>query len=998
MKKTFFTFISLMLVLLTALSSSVVFSATADSGEEYVWSEETPFIRYEDSEGIRYIGPVGNETAPLQNTVYKSVSEDADEKEPPKPSRDKAPLVSVGGNTPLPDSVDLSESKYFPPIGSQGGLGSCATFSTAYYQLLYEMNKQRDVSATAENTLSPQLLFNLMSSDADTGTIADFNYDFLKLHGAPTMGYLPYSDQDRLSWHGSADIWRDALNSRVAEYYKIDDVGREDTQITSPDDEDLYKIKKVLAQGNVIVYATCIYSWVADKIVAHNDAPENTKFLGQEIVKYQDGFNGGHSMTLVGYNDNIWVDQNGNGKVETPEMGAFKIANSWGDNYSNGGFCWVAYDALNRVSAVEGGFAGNRGSALESFRYITVKPYGKGSQIYVRFTMNTTDRVQMNVDFSTEHNGVNETNRFLLGSAYRSDYNRFGFDGTVNESDATFCYALDNVSPELCSDNFNNYVFYATFEDTTADGKPLYIKNVEIVNEHTGKVYKMSEAPFSVDGEKKTIMVKDAETDDKAIYYIGYDEPVLNYKIGDEEFRSVKMEYTEEKHGHNYRYLIENVPEDITLYFTTDDGEIDDNDGKYYTASSRVNLYRTKGVRAPLTILGFDYENGTPDVNKRSYFLPNATGGYEPYDFSYTIVQLETGKVYEYPYDYRYDKSHAFYYAGEYKISIEVMDQTGDTALYEEVVDIVDVPFSFDKFTPMTKYGESVFAGENVSFYARTHCERIISRGNQFSMYDYVIKDSEGKVCYTDSIRSKKYHLGDCVSHVYLDWTPPKKGTYTVTVSSTDGSNHYAERTMEFTVIDKIYGDANCDGEVNVKDATAIQKSLAGVEQEITFRRDLADCDVNDVLSVKDATCIRKFLANLSGSAQAGEVIEYIPETTVPETTVPATEPVTEPPVPESRKVTFTNSHRWSGMNLYCYYWSDTNKSMTTWPGSVMTNIGTNDFGEICYTFDVPEGATYIIFTNGSSQTVDIPYSGGEAKFYPLTETDSSGHYKVANW
>ena len=46
-------------------------------------------------------------------------------------------------------------------------------------------------------------------------------------------------------------------------------------------------------------------------------------------------------------------------------------------------------------------------------------------------------------------------------------------------------------------------------------------------------------------------------------------------------------------------------------------------------------------------------------------------------------------------------------------------------------------------------------------------------------------------------------------------------------------------------------------------------------------------------------------------------------------------------------------------------------------------------------TFDVPEGATYIIFTNGSAQTVDIPYSGGEVKFYPLAETDSQGHYKV---
>lgn len=992
MKKTFVTFISIILVLLTAFSFSVVFPAAADSREEYVWSEETPFIRYEDAQGIRYIGAVGNKTAPLQETAA------IDSKEILKPSDDKTPLVSVGGNNTLPDSVDLSETKYFPPIGSQGGLGSCATFSTTYYQLSYEMNKQRDVAATAENTLSPQLLFNLMSSDAVTGTIADFNYDFLKIHGAPTMGYLPYSDQDRLSWHGSADIWRDALNSRVKEYYKIEDVGREDTQITSPDDEDLYKIKKVLAQGNVIVYATCIYSWVADKIVAHKDAPENAKFIGQEIVKYQDGFNGGHSMTLVGYNDNIWVDQNSNGKVETPEMGAFKIANSWGDDYSNGGFCWVAYDALNKVSAVEGGFVGNRGSALESFRYITIKPYGQGSGIYVRFTMNTTDRVQMNVEFNAEHNGVEETGRFLAGASYRYEGNELGFFGTTDADDATFCYALDNVSPELCGENFNNYVFYATFEDTTADGKPLYIKNVEIVNEHTGKVYKMSQEPFSVDGEKKTIMVKDAETDDKAIYYIGYDEPVLNYKIGDGDFTSVKMEYTEDRLGHNYRYVIEDAAEDVTLYFTDENGNKDDNNGEYFIASDRLNFYRTKNAHEALAVTGFEYEYGMPDINKRSDFAPVVVGGYEPYVFQYTIEHIETGDTKFYDFDYKYDKSHYFLKEGKYKFTIDVRDQTGDIASYEEVIDIINRPFVFTELTAKSEYGDACYVGENVNLHAVTDFEKIISRGPQKSLYEFVIKDSSGNVCYTETVKSYWYHLTYCVSKISLDWIPEKKGTYTVTVSSTDGANDYAEKTVEFTVIDKIYGDANCDGEVNIKDATVIQKSLAGIEQKITFRGDLADCDANDVLSIKDATCIRKYLASLSGSAQAGKVIEYIPPATEPETTVPATEPVTEPPVPEVRKVTFTNSHRWSGMNLYCYYWSDENQSMTTWPGVAMTNIGTNDFGEICYSFDVPEGATYIIFTNGSSQTVDIPYPGGEMKFYPLTETDSQGHFKVNTW
>lgn len=37
-------------------------------------------------------------------------------------------------------------------------------------------------------------------------------------------------------------------------------------------------------------------------------------------------------MTLVGYNDNIWVDINGNGIVDNGEKGAFKIANSWGND------------------------------------------------------------------------------------------------------------------------------------------------------------------------------------------------------------------------------------------------------------------------------------------------------------------------------------------------------------------------------------------------------------------------------------------------------------------------------------------------------------------------------------------------------------------------------------------------------------------------------------------------------------------------------------------
>ena len=72
-----------------------------------------------------------------------------------------------------------------------------------------------------------------------------------------------------------------------------------------------------------------------------------------------------------------------------------------------------------------------------------------------------------------------------------------------------------------------------------------------------------------------------------------------------------------------------------------------------------------------------------------------------------------------------------------------------------------------------------------------------------------------------------------------------------------------------------------------------------------------------------------------------------------------------------SNTVTFSNSLSWSG-TIYCYYWSDANTTMTSWPGVAMKKSGTNEYGQALYTFDVPNGATKLIFTNGSEQTVDI--------------------------
>lgn len=109
---------------------------------------------------------------------------------------------------------------------------------------------------------------------------------------------------------------------------------------------------------------------------------------------------------------------------------------------------------------------------------------------------------------------------------------------------------------------------------------------------------------------------------------------------------------------------------------------------------------------------------------------------------------------------------------------------------------------------------------------------------------------------------------------------------------------------------------------------------------------------------------------------------------------IPTEKPIT--PQVTVNKVTFTNSLNWSG-TISCYYWSDSNSSMTSWSGVAMQKSGTNEYGQTLYTFTVPDGANKIIFTNGSSQTVDISYKGGEVRYYAM-DTKNGNNYNVTIW
>ncbi len=75
----------------------------------------------------------------------------------------------------------------------------------------------------------------------------------------------------------------------------------------------------------------------------------------------------------------------------------------------------------------------------------------------------------------------------------------------------------------------------------------------------------------------------------------------------------------------------------------------------------------------------------------------------------------------------------------------------------------------------------------------------------------------------------------------------------------------------EATTDEVLLGDADGDAKVNVKDATAIQKQVAGFD--ITIDVAAADADQNGSVNVKDATAIQKWVAGMEVTTPIGELI-----------------------------------------------------------------------------------------------------------------------------
>ena len=229
----------------------------------------------------------------------------------PIPPEEYAELLSADASRfgedlfgePLPPSIDLSAN--FPIPGSQGTQSSCVGWATAYALKSYQEKLETGWALNTHSHLfSPAFIYNQINGGQDEGSSIVRALDLIINQGVATLATMPYREGDYLT-QPSAEARREAENFKGAERKTISGV------------RDLkgYLVERVPSVIGIVVY----------------DSFRRLRGSNSVYNTFGGHYRGGHAVTVVGYDDNRFG-------------GAFKVINSWGTGWGDGGYFWLPYD------------------------------------------------------------------------------------------------------------------------------------------------------------------------------------------------------------------------------------------------------------------------------------------------------------------------------------------------------------------------------------------------------------------------------------------------------------------------------------------------------------------------------------------------------------------------------------------------------------------------------------------------------------------------------
>ncbi len=265
--------------------------------------------------------------------------------------------------TGRPDHVNNAATLYFPPVFNQSA-GSCGSASRIAYMFSHEQNSYRNTNGSLPENYYPTHFVWLLTNgnSGKDAFVTNVGVPSAKTYGGQTysslFGYNEETD-NCFGWMTGYDKWFEAFHNRcTSPTSNVASVGTEEGMEMAKNwlwnhcgDESFHSgglIGLGVASGG---------SWGKIPSTAANDeAGVSGMYYVQKWGTQVD-----HALTMVGYDDRIEFDLDGDGiygEASANEKGAFIIVNSWG-GWCNNGFIYCPYAYSGSAFTSDGKFNGD---------------------------------------------------------------------------------------------------------------------------------------------------------------------------------------------------------------------------------------------------------------------------------------------------------------------------------------------------------------------------------------------------------------------------------------------------------------------------------------------------------------------------------------------------------------------------------------------------------------------------------------------------------------
>lgn len=247
-----------------------------------------------------------------------------------------------------PDHVNNAETMHFPPVFNQDG-GSCGSASRICYMFTHELNSFRNLDGKDPNNYYPSHFVWLLTNgnSGKNEFVTKVGVPSAAVYGGQTYSRL-FGNQDtgndNFGWMQGYEKWYSGMFNRMWEPVNF--------PVSVQSEEGREAVKNYLwnHNGDADFHSGGI---VGIGVASGGDwqpipsTPTNDE-IGLTGMRYVNkwGTQVDHALTIVGYDDRVEFDLNGNGvygEESADEKGAWIIVNSWGSGWCNGGFVYCPY-------------------------------------------------------------------------------------------------------------------------------------------------------------------------------------------------------------------------------------------------------------------------------------------------------------------------------------------------------------------------------------------------------------------------------------------------------------------------------------------------------------------------------------------------------------------------------------------------------------------------------------------------------------------------------